>query len=110
MEVWERQALLDARTLDGKTALAIATIRGSLQIVSHLGACGAAADTPDAVTGSAPVHWAGAPPPPRGLANACTGPLRRAPWQGRVCSQADDSMPCVCLTVVALRCIGYSNE
>lgn len=67
MEVWERQALLDARTLDGKTALAIATIRGSLQIVSHLGACGAAADTPDAVTGSAPVHWAGAPPPPRGL-------------------------------------------
>lgn len=58
MEVWERQALLDARTLDGKTALAIATIRGSLQIVSHLGACGAAADTPDAVTGSAPVHWA----------------------------------------------------
>lgn len=60
MEGWERQALLDARTLDGKTALALATISGSVQIVSHLGACGATTGKADAVTRSTPVHWAGA--------------------------------------------------
>lgn len=61
MEKWQRQALLDARTLDGKTPLAIATMRGSVQLVSHLGACGATADQRDAVTHSTPVHWAGTP-------------------------------------------------
>eukprot|EP00892_Ulva_mutabilis_P010586 jgi/Ulvmu1/78/UM001_0081.1 len=58
MEAWERQALLDARTHDGKTALALATIRGALQIVSHLGRCGAAPDRADRVTRSTPTHWA----------------------------------------------------
>lgn len=62
MEPWERQALLDARTLDGKTALALATIGGALQIVAHLGRCGAAPDKADRVTGSTPTHWAGAAP------------------------------------------------
>lgn len=53
-------ALLDARTSDGKTALALATIRGDRQAVGHLCLRGADVDAADATAFSTPLHWAGA--------------------------------------------------
>jgi hypothetical protein len=60
MQPWERDALLNAVTSDGKTPLAYATISGALQIVNMLcTSTGIDINRPDAVDESTPVHWAG---------------------------------------------------
>jgi ankyrin repeat protein len=60
MPPWERDALLNAVTSDGKTPLAYATISGALQIVNLLcTSTGIDINRPDSVDESTPVHWAG---------------------------------------------------
>lgn len=60
MQPWERDALFNAVSSDGKTALAFATISGALQIVNLLcRSTGVDINQPDRVDESTPVHWAG---------------------------------------------------
>jgi ankyrin repeat protein len=51
--------MLDAKTTDGKTALALATIKGALQIVSYLCKTGANTEVVDHTLSSTACHWAG---------------------------------------------------
>ena len=61
MQPWERNAMVNAVTSDGKTPLAYATISGALQIVNMLcRTAGVDINQADRVDESTPVHWAGA--------------------------------------------------
>lgn len=58
MSTNEFTAFLNARTTDGKTPLALATISGSLQTVALLCKAGADVNACDSTDASTPLHWA----------------------------------------------------